>query len=227
MHVPIVFVLTTLLTVFLFYIASNRSRMFLILTAVWMLLQAVIAFNGFYQNTVSFPPRLIFLAPPTLIVIALLFVTQKGKKFLDRLNPEMLTILHIIRVPVELVLYWLFLQGSVPELMTFEGRNFDILSGFSAPFVYYFGYIKKQMSKPVVVIWNFVCLGLLGNIVSNAVLSTPYPFQQLAFDMPNTAILNFPYVWLPCIVVPIVLLAHLASLRHLFKKNTHITSVPF
>jgi hypothetical protein len=57
---------------------------------------------------------------------------------------------------------------------------------------------------------------LLINIVATAILSMPFPFQQLAFDRPNIAIMYFPYVWLPCCVVPIVLFAHLVSLRKLF-----------
>jgi hypothetical protein len=40
----------------------------------------------------------------------------------------------------------------------------------------------------------------------------------MAFDQPNIAILYFPFVWLPSVVVPGVLLAHLVSLRKLFQK---------
>jgi len=120
---------------------------------------------------------------------------------------------------VELMLLWLFMHKAVPQLMTFEGRNFDILSGLSAPFIYYFGFVKKSLGKPVILIWNFICLGLLLNIVVNAVLSVPTPLQQFAFDQPNIAILYFPFVWLPCCVVPIVLLSHLAVIRQLVVRK--------
>jgi hypothetical protein len=60
-----------------------------------------------------------------------------------------------------------------------------------------------------------ICLGLLINIVSNAILSAPFPFQQFAFDQPNIAVLYFPFIWLPCCVVPLVLLSHLAAIRQL------------
>ena len=65
-----------------------------------------------------------------------------------------------------------------------------------------------------------MCLGLLANIVVNALLSTPTPIQKFAFDQPNIAILNFPFSWLPTFIVPIVLFGHLASIRQLFKQNT-------
>lgn len=109
--------------------------------------------------------------------------------------------------------------------MTFEGRNFDILSGISAPFIYYFGFIKYKLSNKILLAWNILCLGLLINIVTNAVLSLPYPFQQFAFSQPNIAILYFPFIWLPAVIVPIVLLSHLASIRVLILQQRKLKAI--
>src|SRR5688500_6996599 len=98
---------------------------------------------GFFKVTDTVPQRFVFLAPPPVLLIISLFFLDKGKRFLDSLDLKFLTLLHIVRIPVELVLYWLFLQKGVPELITFEGRNFDILSGLTAPLIYYFGFVKK------------------------------------------------------------------------------------
>jgi hypothetical protein len=118
---------------------------------------------------------------------------------------------------VELVLFWLFLNNTVPELMTFTGRNFDILAGITAPSVAYFGLQKSKLSRQIILIWNVLCLGLLLNIIVNALLSAPSPFQQFAFEQPNLALANFPFSWLPTFIVPIVLLGHLVSIRRLLK----------
>ncbi|HEX5025988.1 MAG TPA: hypothetical protein VFV68_11990, partial [Agriterribacter sp.] len=67
----------------------------------------------------------------------------------------------------------------------------------------------------LILLWNFICLALLINIVVNAVLSAPFPFQQFAFDQPDIAVLYFPFNWLPAVVVPIVLLSHLATIRQI------------
>ena len=72
----------------------------------------------------------------------------------------------------------------------------------------------------IILIWNFICFGLLINIVVNAILSAPFPFQKFAFDHPNIAILYFPFVWLPCCIVPIVLLSHLAAIRQIINALT-------
>lgn len=39
------------------------------------------------------------------------------------------------------------------------------------------------------------------------------------FEQPNRAILYFPFIWLPAIVVPTVFIAHLLSLWQLAKIN--------
>jgi hypothetical protein len=91
--------------------------------------------------------------------------------------------------------------------MTFEGRNFDILTGLSAPFIYYFGFIRKTMATRWIIIWNWAGLGLILVVVSIAVSSllshSPLAVQQ------------FPWSLLPGFLVPIVFFAHLGSLRQL------------
>ncbi|MCZ4501165.1 MAG: hypothetical protein JWQ74_3722, partial [Marmoricola sp.] len=80
------------------------------------------------------------------------FSTKKGQAFIDGLDIRTLTLFHIIRLPVELTLFWLFMHKGVPELMTFEGRNFDILSGITAPVMYYFVFVKMKLSKTMLLI---------------------------------------------------------------------------
>jgi hypothetical protein len=215
--ISIFFCLTTLVTIALFYKASRFSKTTIIILLTWLVLQSVIALSGFYTVTNSIPPRFILLVAPPFIFITALFLTAKGKKFINNLDIKILTILHIVRVPVEIVLFWLFIHKAVPQLMTFEGRNFDILSGLTAPFIYYFGLVKNKISKAIFLFWNFICLALLVNIVVNAVLSAPFSFQQFAFNQPDIAVLFFPFVWLPCCIVPIVLFSHLASISQLIK----------
>ncbi len=147
-----------------------------------------------------------------------MFITSWGKKFIDRLDLRFLTLLHSVRILVELVLFWLFVHGAVPELMTFEGRNFDIIAGITAPLIYVLAFKKHEINKKLLLVWNLISLLLLLNIEINAALSAPLPFQQFAFDQPNVAILYFPFVWLPSCIVPLVLLSHLAAIRQMIKK---------
>jgi hypothetical protein len=218
-YISIVFGLTTILTVGLFYKASNNSKATLIIILSWLALQTFIGLSGFYTVTDTIPPRFLLLVLPPILFIIGLFVTSKGRQYIESLDTKTLTILHTIRIPVEIVLFWLFINKTVPELMTFEGRNFDILSGLTAPIIFYFGFIRKQLNRKIILLWNFICLGLLINIVANAVLSAPFPFQKFAFDQPNIAVLYFPFNWLPSCVVPLVLLSQLATIRQLLKDG--------
>jgi hypothetical protein len=223
-YIKIVFALTTFLTIMLFYIAATRSISSIVILIIWLGLQAFIGWSEFYTVTDTIPPRFLLLVGPPLFLIFILFVTKTGKQFIDHLDQRFLTLLHIVRIPVEIVLFWLFMHKAIPELMTFEGRNFDIVSGITAPFVYYFGFIKNTLSRTVLIVWNVICLCLLLNIVINAILSVPTPFQKFAFDQPNIAVLYFPFHWLPGCIVPLVLFAHLAALRQLlYNKSTSNT----
>ena len=217
-YVYLTFAATTIFAIWLFYKASNNSKPFLLVLFSWIVLQSILAIAGFYSDpntmTVRFP---ILIVPPLLFLISR-FATRKGRAFLDGLNLPLLTIFHVIRIPVELVLFWLFIGKAVPEAMTFHGRNFDILSGISAPFIYYFGFIKKKLSKTFIIAWNLICLALLLNVVSSAVLSLPARFAQFGFEQPNTALGYFPFILLAAVLVPLVMLSTVAAIRQLSKK---------
>ncbi|AEI51377.1 hypothetical protein [Runella slithyformis] len=219
-YVYATFGITLFSTLYLFYRAIPKSNGFIVLISIWLLVQSIIGILGFYTITNTMPPRFQLLLLPPLVFTMVQFSTKKGKAFIDSLDLKILTIIHIVRIPVEIVLYWLFVSKAVPELVTFEGRNFDIISGISAPFIYYFGFVKQKIGKPILIAWNIICLGLLLNIVINGMLSAPTPFQQFGLEQPNIAVLHFPFMFLPACIVPIILFSHLSSIRQLvFNKS--------
>lgn len=211
-YIPAVFIATTLLTLLLFYNAVKRSKTVLILLATWLILQAGIGLSGFYAVTNTTPPRLFFVLAPVLLTVVVLLSSPKGKNFLDNMPIDKLILISVVRVPVEYVLLWLYQAGQIPQIMTFEGYNYDILSGITAPVIWWLQRNGK-LPKLALQLWNIICLGLLINIVSIAVLSAPLPFQQFAFNQPNIAVLSFPYIWLPAFIVPIVAISHISILR--------------
>jgi hypothetical protein len=228
-YITILFFFTTLLTfigclwiIRLSATPATRRKLYKIALGlwVWITVQAILAMKGIYHaHPQAMPPKIVLLGiVPALLVIVLLFASRAGRQFLDGLPLQQITYLHTIRIPVEICLYALFLHKTVPQGMTFEGRNFDIIAGITAPVMAYLYFRRKQFSPRVLLWWNLICLVSLFNIVINALLSTPSPMQRFAFDQPNIAVLYFPFSWLPVFIVPTVLLAHLVAIRQLLKR---------
>lgn len=224
-YLPVAFILITMLAMVLAGWACRWSGRALGLLSGWAAVQGVVGLSGFYTRTAGLPPRLALLLGPPLLGIGLLLATRAGRRFLDGLRLEALTLLHVVRIPVELVLFGLFRYHAVPQLMTFEGRNLDILAGLTAPLVYFLAFRQQRLGRRGLLVWNVLGLASLLNIVVNAVLSVPTPLQQFGFEQPNVAILYFPFVWLPGVVVPLVLLAHLAAIRRLWAAGPAPASV--
>ena len=221
-YVTWIFALTTVSTV-IFYLYAlwetvrQKASIFLTATVLIVLLglHATLAFNGFYlANTI--PPRFPLAPFPSIIALLILFFVF-ARKGISVESLQVLTLLSIVRVPVELVLLWLYQQGQVPQLLTFEGRNFDILSGLTAPLIAWLAFRGGKTNRPLLIVWNLLALGLLLNIVTTAILSLETPFQQFAFDQPNRGVLYFPFIWLPAIIVPVVFVSHFVSLWQLLR----------
>ncbi len=219
LFINLLFGFTVLLTIIWFYLAA-RSKAFLILILIWTVLQSILGISGIYENTEAIPPSMVrYGVLPTLLFMALAFLTRRGRTFIDAIQLKTLTYAHSIRIPVEVVLALLYHQGWVSVYMTFEGTNFDLFSGITAPLVAYFAF-RGIRDRKLLIAWNILCLLLLLNVVITAVFALPSPFQQLAFDQPNRAVLFFPFNLLPTVIVPLVLFGHLVALRQLMKKST-------
>jgi len=160
------------------------------------------------------PPKIVLFGVfAMLILMASLFFAKKGRNFMNHLPLEQITYLNIVRIPVEICLFLLYVHKAFPEMMTFETWNYDILAGISAPIVAFMLFKKELIRPKLLLIWNCVSLVLLLNIILIAVLSAPSPFQQLGLEQPNVGVLNFPFSWLLSFIVPLVLFGHSVSLR--------------
>ena len=153
------------------------------------------------------------------IIIALVFIpSKKLGEILKHIPPENLIGLQSFRLFVEVLLWMLYLESVLPVQMTFEGRNFDILAGLSAPFIAVLA-ARGKISRRGIVIWNIVCLGLLLNIVIIAILSTPSPWRVFMNEPANYIVAQFPISWLPGFLVPLAYYLHFMSLRQMMQKQ--------
>lgn len=207
---PIVFIFSLIFAIVLFVKSSNKVYPIYFI-GFWILFTGVLSYFNFFENTESLPPRFILAVAPPLLLLFILAFNKKGVDFFSRFNLKLLTLLHLVRIGAEITLYLLFLQGLTPELMTFNGVNYDLFSGLSVGIIYYLVFVKKA-NQILLLLWNIICLIILFNTVYHGILSAPGPFQAFAFDQPNIAVLKYPYIWLPSVLVPLVYYAHFISI---------------
>ncbi len=189
------------------------SRKFLIIVSAWILLLSLLSIKGLLSDFSSFPPRMMLVMVVPFMVIVWFVVSSHSNELLSKVPASWIIKMQGFRVFVELFLWWAYIDQVVPVQMTFEGRNFDILIGLSAPLVSLWWLNKQQ---PLwVLIWNIVGLILLLNIVVIAVLSMPTPMQYFINEPANTIVATFPWILLPGILVTLALILHLLSIKQM------------
>jgi hypothetical protein len=216
--INVLFLLITALTIVLFYYSNGKPKKTLVIILAWSVLQSVLAYVGFYENMSTIPPRFTLVLLPVIVLISYVLLSKNREEIIANRNIKISTFLHVIRIPVEIVLLYLFFYKMLPQLATFEGRNFDILSGITAPIIGFL-YLKNRIGNKVLIVWNVICLGLVLFILVNGILSAELFFQQFAFDQPNKAVKYFPFILLPAVVVPIVVYTHIVDIMKLRREK--------
>ena len=118
------------------------------------------------------------------------------------------------RIFVELLLHRAYVEGLMPEQMSYAGRNFDIVSGVTA-LVLGAWLATGHRSRSLVLGWNALGVLLLANIVGVALLSAPTPFRVFMNEPANTFITRVPFVWLPAVMVLAAVMGHALVFRWL------------
>jgi len=183
---------------------------------VWLGLQGLLAQQQFYLASFDLPPRaLVALLPPMLLIVGLLIFLWRSEYF-KQLSLKSMTYIQVFRLPLEFfVLSGLATAGYIPHVMTYYGRNPDIWVGLTAPIIAYLYFSKKWVSWKVLLGWHVLSLLLLINITSHAILSMPYPFQQVGLEQPNIGVFHFPYIWLPTLLVGVGYFCHIIAIHKL------------
>ena len=189
---------------------------------IWIGLLTVLSINGFFTDFNKLPPRpaLAILIP--LPIIFLIAFSKAGTQLLQTVPSHWLVFMQSFRIIVELLLLFAFMAGKLPVQMTFEGRNFDVLTGVLALPVGYILARKKTHAPKLAIAFNIVGIILLLNILVIAVLSMPTSIRYFMNEPSNTLVGQFPFILLPGVLVPIAYTMHIFSLRQLLAKQKKI-----
>jgi hypothetical protein len=183
----------------------------------WVVFVATWSFSGMLGDFSLFPLNMGPILVIPLIGTLVFTFSKTFTEVLSHIPQHRLAYLQSFRIFVEILIWMLFVDNLLPVQMTFEGRNFDVISGITGIII---GYLSSQgkLSRTMLIIWNIACLGLLINIVTIAILSMPVPFRVFMNEPSNTVVGQFPISLLPAMLVPLAYMLHFFSLRKLFKK---------
>ena len=197
----------------------NNISATIIVLLVWLMFTLIIGVSGYLNDFTGMPPKLLLIIVPPLVFILVIFMSKQFHELSAPLDNFWFIYPQSFRILMEFILWLLFRYKIIPVQMTFEGYNFDIIIGLTAPIIAYYCFNRKVWSPKIALVWNFVGLALLINVVVISILSTPYPFRKFMNEPANIIAFHFPFVWLPAVVVPFALLLHLLSIRRLILKR--------
>lgn len=224
------FILLTIIWLFLIYNQLKKSithleldiqksilRKYYMGITAWFVFISTLAALGVFVDFTAIPPKLPFALVLPIFILIFILRSKNLDSILSQIPPQWFLNIQFFRFFVEILLWFLFLDHVLPERMTFEGYNWDIIAGVTGPLFAYICFGNQQHKKWLAIIWNILGLLLLLNIVSIALMTMPTPLQ--VFQEDNTIVGTFPIVLLPTILVPIAYYMHIFSLKQLLKTS--------
>lgn len=197
----------------LFRFSAHPQRMrlqYLVGIAAWLTYVYILSRTG-VLNDFGLPPRLPFLVILPTLLFALYVTGRAGFGSMIQDCPIYLPVmLQTARIGVELLIYAGYTQGVFGKINTFEGLNMDILSGISAIPVAIM-LLKNRISKRGLLIWNLATLSVLALTIFSFLQF--YIRDNHLLTEENKKLIEWPYLFLPALYLPIALFLHVFSIR--------------
>jgi hypothetical protein len=199
--------------------ARSKAVRVAIATTVWLALTGAVSGGGVLEHAVLPPPLALFLVA-SLAVAVLAARSSLGTRLIQGLPIAALVGLQAFRLPLEIVLHSWKNQGVIPVQMTFEGHNFDILTGVLAIATSVYLYrAGEHASRSVVLAFNVVGSALLLAVTTIAVLSSPLPIRAYPEGPALMLGYHFPYGWIVPFCVGGALFGHILVYRWLLAER--------
>lgn len=158
-----------------------------------------------------------FFAVANLGAIALAF-SPVGTRLVDGLPLWTFAAFQGFRLPLEGVLHAWGSEGTIPMQMTFEGHNFDIVTGVLGVAVAVAALARRgQLPRGLLLGVNAIGSALLIGVIVIVLLSSPLPIKS--YEGPPILLgLHLPYAWIAPVCVAGALSGHLMMWRALLRS---------
>lgn len=200
------------------FFAINRARDAVLTFAVtaWFVVSGLFALSGLPMKWDMKPPPMVLGFVSFVLVTVFLARSRYGRSLVRETPVHLLIATQAFRFPLELVMHRAAQDGVMPMQMSYSGFNFDIVTGITALPVAYLTY-KGLGPAWLAKAWNLLGTVTLVVVLVIALGSTPpiHAFGESP-DRINIWIAQFPFIWLPAVMVVFAATAHIA----LWRKGT-------
>jgi hypothetical protein len=198
--------------------AKERSQKFLMASAFlfgWIAYLVILSATGILKD-LNLPPKFPLLVILPLLIGFIVFYRRSRNSVVVREIPKTWPVyFQSFRIIVEFILLYTYYANIIPESATFEGLNFDVLMGISAPFVAYL-VVRKDGSRLIQYVWNI--LGIFMVLFVGLIIASSMYFPELwgsKVTQVNLKFVEMPYLLLAGVLAPLAIFMHVVSLVQL------------
>ena len=204
---------------------TGRARLATVaLLGIWLAYASLLGITGIIARYHQLPPGIVLLILPIILTLLILTLGRPGAVLAHQIPLWLLLGFQLFRVGVELSLHHLWSLGLAPRIVTLEGGNIEILVALTAPAaarLVSLGPLGRRIAWG----WNLAGLLSLGNVAFRAVLSAPGPLHFIHVEVPDIAILTYPFTFIPGFMAPLALALHILAFRA-FSINGNAAAKP-
>jgi hypothetical protein len=178
----------------------------------WLMLTGALAASGYLLRFDLTPPPPAVLFFLTFAMGVGLGTSRVGLRTAQAIPLHWLVLSQCFRLPLELIMHQAAVEGTMPNVMSFSGYNFDIVTGITSLIVAW--WLKRGGSIEIARWWNRLGSALLTVIIMIAFLASPM-VRAFGNDQVNIWVFYVPFVWLPTILVVFAIFGHIVIYRRL------------
>jgi hypothetical protein len=165
----------------------------------------------FLAQTSLVPPIPFAIGLPIVAGLYILLTSPRAKAVVDATPQSWITGVQVYRA-LGVMFLALWLQGRMPGEFALPAGTGDVIVGLTAPIVAWLNAKQAPSARAATISWNLFGIADLVIAVGTGFLTSPSPYQMLAFDRPNVLILQDPFVLVPTFFVPLSIILHGLSL---------------
>lgn len=170
--------------------------------------------SGWLTDFSRFPPP--FLAFFIYIWAAPMYVgfSRFGAALVKHTPLPYLIAFHAFRILAELIIWSAVRKGLAPVQLSFEGYQFDIITGVTAIPVAW--WMARHPRSKLAAVWN--AMGFFFLLVIGFIAATSMPTPSRLFEQDNLWVTSLPYTLLPGILVTAAIAGHVIIARKLWNN---------